>query len=79
MDGRPRALRNLSFLSLSNFEGIELYAGSGPTRGRFWDPDGCGVVLVWTSVVREGGGGLGLVEVLAITGAAALLGLVLFF
>ncbi len=79
VDGRPRALRNVSFLRVSNFEGIELYAGSGPTRSRFWDPAGCGVVLVWTDVLREGGGGLGIVEVLAITGAAALLGLFLFF
>lgn len=79
VDGQPRALRNVNFLRISTFEGIELYSGSGPTRSRFWDPDGCGVVLVWTNMARESGGGLGIVEVLAITGAAALLGLFFIF
>ncbi len=37
------------------------------------DPDGCGVVLVWTRPLPEGGGQLGLVELLALAGAAALL------
>ncbi|KPK79065.1 MAG: hypothetical protein AMS25_13880 [Gemmatimonas sp. SM23_52] len=66
-------LEDLKFMSLSNLEGIELYAGGGPVQGRFWDPDGCGVVLLWTRPLPEGGSRLGLTELLALAGAAALL------
>jgi hypothetical protein len=69
-------LEDLRFMSVSNVEGIELYAGSGPERGRFWDPDGCGVVLVWKRALPEGGSRLGVTEVLVLAGAAALLTLV---
>jgi hypothetical protein len=35
-------------LPISDIEGIEFYRGSGPAQLRFHNPDGCGVVLVWT-------------------------------
>ena len=66
-------LEDLKRQSVANFEGIELYAGGGPTQSRFWDPQGCGVVLVWTRALPGGGGQLGLIELLALAGAAALL------
>jgi len=67
-------LEDIGFMSVSNLEGIELYAGGGPERSRFWDPAGCGVVLVWTRAVREGGGRrLGVFEVVALVGAVGLL------
>ncbi len=76
LDGRQMYgpfLGDLASMSVSNVEGIELYAGAGPGKSRFWDPNGCGVVLLWTRVLPEGGGGLGLIEVLALGGAAVLL------
>jgi hypothetical protein len=66
-------LEDLRSISVSNVEGIELYGGGGPVKGRFWDPDGCGVLLVWRRVLPEGGGRLDAIEVLALAGAAALL------
>jgi hypothetical protein len=66
-------LEDLRFMSVSNVEGIELYGGGGPVQSRFWDPDGCGVVLVWTRPLPEGAGQLGLTELLALAGAAVLL------
>ena len=76
LDGRHmygQFLGDLRYMSISSIEGIELYAGTGPDRSRFWDPNGCGVILVWSRVLPEGGGGLGLIEVLALGGAAVLL------
>jgi hypothetical protein len=76
LDGRLQYgpfLADLRNMSVSNIEGIELYAGSGPEDSRFWDPGGCGVVLVWTRVLPEGGGKLGLLEVLVLGGAAVVL------
>jgi hypothetical protein len=35
-------------LPISELEGIEFYRGFGPAQLRFHNPDGCGVVLVWT-------------------------------
>lgn len=35
-------------LPMSEIEGIEFYRGFGPAQLRFHNPDGCGVVLVWT-------------------------------
>ncbi len=66
-------LEDLKRQSVANFEGIELYAGGGPTQSRFWDPAGCGVILVWTRALPGGGGQLGLLEILALAGTAVLL------
>jgi hypothetical protein len=66
-------LGDIGSMSVSNFEGIELYAGSGPEKSRFWDPNGCGVIIVWTRVLPEGGGGLGLIELVALGSAAVML------
>jgi hypothetical protein len=68
-----RFLSDLRYMSISSLEGIELYSGVGPGEGRFWDTDGCGVVLLWTRVLPGEAGGLGVVETLALAGAAALL------
>ena len=76
LDGQPRRgrfLEGFGFMSVSKLEGIELYAGGGPVQSRFSDPDGCGVVLVWTRPLPEGASQLGLIELLALAGAAALL------
>ncbi len=76
LDGQPRRgrfLEGFGFMSVSKVEGIELYAGGGPGRSRFSDPDGCGVVLVWTRLLPEGASQLGLIELLVLAGAAALL------
>jgi len=35
-------------LPISDVEGIEFYRGFGPAQLRFHNPEGCGVVLVWT-------------------------------
>lgn len=35
-------------LPISEIEGIEFYRGFGPAQIRFHNPEGCGVVLVWT-------------------------------
>jgi hypothetical protein len=47
IDGDPDRYIHRQML-LSNFEAIEYYRGYGPAGTRFWDPDGCGVVLIWT-------------------------------
>jgi hypothetical protein len=80
LDGR-RSSEDLSMMSVFLIEGIELYAGSGPKNSRFWDPQGCGVILVWRRVLPEREGGLSLVEVLALAGAgvALILGAMLAF
>jgi hypothetical protein len=80
VDGRRRS-DDLSMMSVFLIEGIELYAGSGPKSSRFWDPQGCGVILVWRRVLPETEGGLSLVEVLALAGAgvALILGAMLAF
>ncbi len=75
LDGRRRYgpfMEDLKAMSVFRVEGIELYAGGGPTRDRFSDPEGCGVILVWTKLLPEKGGGLSLVEVLALAGAGVL-------
>lgn len=45
-DGTERPVDPL--LSVSSFEGVEFYRGFGPPGSRFVNPDGCGVMLVWT-------------------------------
>jgi hypothetical protein len=42
-------------LSVSDIEGIEFYRGFGPAQIRFHNPDGCGVVLVWSRPVSSRG------------------------
>lgn len=37
-------------MSLDGFEGIEFYPGVGPPSATFFNPDACGVILVWTRV-----------------------------
>jgi hypothetical protein len=76
LDGRRMYgpfLGDAGSMSVANIEGIELYAGSGAKGSRFWDPDGCGVILVWTRVLPERGGKLSPVEILALGAAAVLL------
>lgn len=74
LDGQQReGFGGVRHLSISSLEGLELYAEGGPERSRFWDPDGCGVVLVWTRAVREGRSKLAVVEVVAVVGATVLL------
>ncbi|NIR43481.1 MAG: carboxypeptidase-like regulatory domain-containing protein, partial [Gemmatimonadetes bacterium] len=73
LDGRPASGGLLDpFMSLSNIEGIEFYTGFGPTSTRFWDPYGCGVVLVWTRPTLADARPLGLKKLLGAAGAAAL-------
>lgn len=36
------------FVGATSIEGIEVYRGAGAQVGRFYDPGGCGLVLVWT-------------------------------
>ncbi|MGD2151834.1 MAG: carboxypeptidase-like regulatory domain-containing protein, partial [Gemmatimonadales bacterium] len=51
LDGRPIRQELDSVLKqipVWDVEGIEFYSGAGPVETRFWDADGCGVVLVWT-------------------------------
>jgi len=43
----------LGDLLVSDIEGIEFYERLGPVETRFWDPNFCGVVLVWTRPDRE--------------------------
>lgn len=66
-------LQDIGSRSVASLEGIELYAGGGPSQSRFWDPQGCGVVLVWTRWLPGDAGGLDALEVLALVGGAALL------
>lgn len=37
-----------SYLSPQSIEGVEVYRGAGGATARFYDPSGCGMVLVWT-------------------------------
>jgi len=49
LDGRPiRRSQDSLLIPVWDVEGIEFYPGVGPVETRFWDPEGCGVVLVWT-------------------------------
>ncbi len=76
LDGRQRYgpfLEDLQFMTVANIEGIELYPGLGLGEGRFWNPEGCGIVLIWSRVLPERRKKLGVVEVLALGAAAALL------
>ncbi|MGD8319331.1 MAG: carboxypeptidase-like regulatory domain-containing protein [Gemmatimonadota bacterium] len=45
-DGSERPVDPL--LSVSSFQGVEFYRGFGPPGSRFVNPDGCGVILVWS-------------------------------
>ena len=36
------------YVAVHSIEGIEIYRGAGATVGRFHDPRGCGLILVWT-------------------------------
>lgn len=36
------------FLAAGAIEGIEVYRGAGAQVGRFFDPGGCGLILIWT-------------------------------
>lgn len=51
VDGQQRFLH--PYTSILHIEGIEFYRRYGPMSTRFWDPAGCGVVLIWTRPVRE--------------------------
>lgn len=57
LDGLPMwGLARQEFLGdmlVSDIEGIEFYERLGPVETRFWDPNFCGVVLVWTRPDRE--------------------------
>ena len=35
-------------VSTYSIEGVEIYSGAGAQMGRFTDPGGCGLILVWT-------------------------------
>ena len=60
-------------------EGIEIYRGPAQSPGTYWDPNGCGVILVWSRKdVDQGGirwlrGGRGVAAVAAFVVAALLL------
>jgi hypothetical protein len=76
LDGKARHgrfLEDLGSMWVSNIEGIELYAGPGPEHSRFHDPGGCGVVLVWTPLLREGTSELNALDVALLAGGAVLL------
>jgi hypothetical protein len=46
------------YVAVHSIEGIEIYRGSSSQVGRFHDPRGCGLILVWTRRgVAEGEGG----------------------
>ncbi|MEJ2678286.1 MAG: hypothetical protein P8174_04315 [Gemmatimonadota bacterium] len=40
-------------MSLRNIEGIEFYRNFGPADIRFSDPNGCGVILVWSRPLTD--------------------------
>jgi hypothetical protein len=48
--GAPSPLENVS---LRNIEGIEFYRNFGPADIRFSDPNGCGVILVWSRPLTD--------------------------
>ncbi|MGD2215823.1 MAG: carboxypeptidase-like regulatory domain-containing protein [Gemmatimonadales bacterium] len=49
LDGRPLpSFWGVGDLYIWDLEGVELHTGFGPVESRFWDPDGCGVILVWS-------------------------------
>jgi hypothetical protein len=51
VDGRP-GLRH-PYITVRNIEGIEFYRRYGPMSTRFWDPNLCGVILIWTRPKSE--------------------------
>jgi hypothetical protein len=51
-------------------EGIEVYRGAASAAGQYFDPSGCGLVLVWTRRGdRESGRSLGWKTIAAVVGA----------
>ncbi len=49
----PSAESPLENVSLHNIEGIEFYWNYGPADIRFSDPNGCGVILVWSRPLTD--------------------------
>lgn len=40
-------------MSVESFEGIEFYPGIGPSGSTFFNPDACGIILVWSRTYFE--------------------------
>jgi len=54
-DGRPIQPDEMDgLMSVSNIEGIEFYRDFGPPDTRFADPNGCGLILIWTRPMNNG-------------------------
>ncbi|MEJ2678284.1 MAG: hypothetical protein P8174_04305 [Gemmatimonadota bacterium] len=51
---RPDEMDGL--MSVNNIEGIEFYRDTGPPDTRFSDPNGCGLILIWTRPLNNGHG-----------------------
>lgn len=45
------------YVAVHSIEGIEIYRGGASQVGRFYDPRGCGLILVWTRRGLAGGEG----------------------
>jgi hypothetical protein len=63
------------YVVVDAIEGVEVYRGAGQQVGRFHDPGGCGVVLVWTRRGTDTGGEFSWARLAA--GGALILGLLL--
>jgi hypothetical protein len=77
VDGRPQFGALAGFytdISVWDIEGIEFYTGTGPAQSRFWDPYGCGVVLVWTRPLEEDAHGLDIVATIVVSALLSLFG-----
>ena len=48
LDGAPLANNNINMISSESLEGVEVYAGVGSGPAEFFDPRGCGTVLLWS-------------------------------
>ena len=48
LDGAPLAVNNINMISSGSLEGVEVYSGLGSGPAEYFDPRGCGTILLWS-------------------------------
>lgn len=48
LDGTPTVVSNVAMISAESLEGAEIYVGPSQGPAEYFDPKGCGVILLWS-------------------------------